>query len=137
MKKILTLFLMMIFLGLNQAGFAVPNYTYTKVTDEKYSASSPVGQFVNYAPETYQQTYETTFGPYHDVTYVNSEPLPVSYQNIEVPQNYNKTTVMTEQMRDDRETADKVIDRAWNVTGILGTLGLVTVGIMGIVSAIF
>ena len=63
-------------------------------------------------------------------------PAPAYIHDIHTPQNYNKRRVITESMRDERETADKVIDRTGRIAGTLGFLGLVTMGIIGIAHAL-
>ena len=49
-----------------------------------------------------------------------------SVQDIEVPQNYNKTVTTTQEYVDTREKADKIIDRGAKVLGTLAIVGAVT-----------
>lgn len=49
-----------------------------------------------------------------------------SIQDIEVPQNYNKTVTTTQEYVDTREKADKIIDRGAKVLGSLALVGAVT-----------
>lgn len=141
MKKIIIMLCLIFFAN---SAFAVPNYTYTRVEDEQYLASSPAGHFVNYAPPQYQyqvqpvsqNTVYVSDNGFQNVSYIVQEPAPASIQDIYTPQNYNKRRVVTETMRDERETADKIIDRTGRIAGTLGFLGLVTMGIIGIVHAL-
>ena len=145
MKKIIVMLCLIVF---TNTVFAVPNYTYTRVEDENYSASSPVGHFVNHAsPQYAEQQYNTiqyvpkntvyvSDNGFHNVNYVVESPAPAYIHDIHTPQNYNKRRVITESMRDERETADKVIDRTGRIAGTLGFLGLVTMGIIGIAHAL-
>jgi len=128
--------------------FAMPNYSYTRTEDEQYSASSPVGRFINYGPPQYsapqynavqtipQNTVYVNDNGFQNVSYVVQEPLPASVQDIHTPQSYNKRRVITETVADNRETADKIIDRTGRIAGTLGFLGLVTMGIIGIAHAL-
>lgn len=135
MKKIITMLCLIIF---SNSAFAVQNYTYTRVEDESYSASSPTGYFAQYnTPAQYgSNTQYSDNNGFQNVNYVVYEQPPVSIQDIRTPQSYNTRRVVTESMRDDRERADKIIDRTGRVAGTLGFLGLVTMGIIGIAHAL-
>ncbi len=134
--------------ALSQASFAAPNYTYVNSTEEFYDASSPVGTFVQYpagsasvrtsahVPVNYNVGYYGDPYTLPAVNYTYSEPLPVSYQQIEVPQSYNKRIVSTESYIDQREGIDKAIDRSGKIVGILGFGALLGVGIGAIISAL-
>ncbi len=138
MKKIITILCLFAF---TNTAFAVQNYTYTRVEDEHYSASSPTGYFAQYNIPANNSQYAPN--PYYgdnngfqNVNYVVYEQPPVSIQDIYTPQSYDKRKVVTESMRDDRERADKIIDRTGRIAGTLGFLGLVTMGIIGIAHAL-
>lgn len=126
MKKILALFCLIVF---SNSAFAFQNYTYTRVEDEHYSASSPTGYFEEHK---YPETPGYVKDNFHNVTYVANEPVSSTIQDIRTPQDYNRRKVVTESMRDDREKADKVIERAGVIGFTLGFLGLITMGIIGI-----
>lgn len=138
MKKFIAMLCLIFFAN---SAFAMPNYSYSRVEDEYYDASSPTGYFEQYNPsQNYpKHTVYVHNDGYHNVSYapdVVFESAPVSMQNIQTPQSYHKRRVVEENMRDNRETADKVIDRAGRVAGTLGFLGLVTMGIIGIAHAL-
>lgn len=132
MKKTAALLCLIIF---SNSAFAVQNYTYTRIEDESYSASFPAGYFaryntpannIQYAPNPHYSDNNS----FQNVNYVVYEQPPVSVQDIRTPQSYNTRRVVTESIRDDRERADKIIDRTGRVAGTLGFLGLITMGIM-------
>ncbi len=147
-KKIFAGFLLTIML--TSTASAHGNYTRVNSTEEYYNASSPVGRFIHYpegaaATSTYNTVpvnYSNTVGTTTPIvvapfaggqTY--TRPMPVSYQEIEVPQHYDKRVVTTETYVDQRETIDKVIDRSGKVVGILGVGALLGVGVAAIISA--
>lgn len=139
MKKIIIMLCLIFF---TSSAYAVPNYSYTRVEDEQYSASSPVGHFVRYKEDGYgaqnysQNVVYVNDNGFYDTQNIVYEPYPASVSDIYTPQSYNKRRVVSETMQDNRETADKVIDRTSRIAGTLGFLGLVTMGIIGIASAL-
>ncbi len=131
MKKIAALLCLIIF---SNSAFAVQNYTYTRVEEDQYSASSPVGYFEEYNSLN-TPVYVDNNG-FQNVNYISHEPSSASIQDIRTPQSYNKRKIVTESMRDDREKADKVIERVGTVGVTLGILGLITTGILAIIDVI-
>ncbi len=147
-KKVFAGFLLTIMLA--STASAHGNYTQVQAVEEYYNASSPVGTFVQY-PEGATSTYNTGYVPVNFSNTVLStttptvvapiagqtytQPMPASYQKIEVPQNYDKKIVTTNTYVDQRETIDKVIDRSGKVVGILGIGALLGVGVAAIISA--
>ena len=133
-----------------QSSFAVQNYVVTTTTNEQYSASSPVGRFENYSSNGTASAV-TAVQPYYNYNYYQPVPvnnIPVAYyggvnyntgvgytnpeynqtysvQDIQTPQDYNKTVTTTTQSIDTREKADKVIDRGFKVIGALSIAGAV------------
>ncbi len=134
MKKFLSLVLSLFFAS--NSAFAIENFTYTIVEEEQYSASSPIGHFENYQ-NSEQIIPVNNINGMQNTVYVAQSPVSANVQDIEVPQSYNKRKVVTESRRDERETADKVVDRFGKVAGPLALLGLVSMGIIGIVGAVF
>lgn len=55
-----------------------------------------------------------------------------SVQDIQTPQEYNKTVTTTEQCIDTREKADKIIDRGTKIIGTLAIVGAVTGLVIGV-----
>lgn len=156
-KKILCTTLILAFSA--QSSFAVQNYVITTTTNEQYSASSPVGRFENYTNNGTALPGVTTHAvPIYDYNYYQPTQVAVatpvinygtpvytagtsytngdynqtySSQDIQTPQEYNKTVTTTEQCIDTREKADKVIDRGMKVVGTLAVVGAVAGLIIG------
>lgn len=122
MKKIFSL-LICVAICISTPAFAMCNYTYVTSTQENYSASSPVGHFENYSRfERPLENYRNK--PYAD--YQNNTCQSAYIHDIQIPQNYNRTIVQTEQMIDTRENIDKNIDRSIKIIGGVALVGVIT-----------
>lgn len=131
MKKFITILCLIFF---TNSAFAAQNYTFTRVENEQYSASTPVGYFEEF--NTNGNPVFINNDSFHNVNYVVETPSSASIQDIYTPQSYNKSKVVTETYKDERETIDKVIERAGTVSITLGILGLITLGILNILNVI-
>ena len=63
--------------------------------------------------------------------------MPASVQQINTPQHYDKVVTTTQTVRDERENADKILDRSFKTVGILGIAGLFAAGITAIFASVF
>ena len=163
MKKFFASFLAICIFGAVPA-MAIEPSTVRTTQEEHYSATSPTGYFATYpAGSTIQtvntgyyngayvpvnETILTTGAPVNTVpaTYTN-QPVPVAYettqampasvQQIDTPQQYDKVVTTTQTFQDDREKADKILDRSMKTVGVLGLAGLFAAGITAIFAAVF
>ncbi|MCR5261411.1 MAG: hypothetical protein K6C94_06190 [Candidatus Gastranaerophilales bacterium] len=58
--------------------------------------------------------------------------MPATVQQINTPQQYDRVVTTTQTYQDDREKADKILDRSFKTVGILGIAGLFAAGITAI-----
>ena len=155
MKKFFALFLSICILGAVPA-FAVEPSSVTTTQEEHYSASSPTGYFAQYPEGSVIQTVNTGYynGGYVPVnetilttgapvaapvpaTYETTQYMPASVQQINTPQQYDKVVTTTQTVKDEREKADKILDRSMKTVGVLGLAGLFAAGITAIFAAVF
>lgn len=155
MKKFFASFLAICILGAVPAMAIEPSTVITK-QEEHYSATSPTGYFATYPAGSTVQTvntgyYNGAYVPVNDTiittgapvaatvpaTYETTQAMPASVQQIDTPQQYDKVVTTTQTFQDDREKADKVLDRGLKTVGILGLAGLFAAGITAIFAATF
>ena len=154
MKKSFAAFLAICIFGAVPA-MAIEPTTVRTTQEEHYSATSPTGYFATYPAGSTVQTVNTGYyGGYVPVndtiittgapvaanipaTYETVQPMPASVQQINTPQQYDRVVTTTQSVQDDRETADKVLDRSMKTVGILGLAGLFAAGITAIFAAVF
>ena len=156
MKKFFASFLAICILGAVPA-FAIEPSSVITTQEEHYNASSPTGYFAQYPEGAVVQTYNTGYynGGYVPVnetilttggaavpatvpaTYETTQSMPASVQQINTPQQYDKVVTTTQTFRDDREKADKILDRSFKTVGILGIAGLFAAGITAIFASVF
>ena len=158
-KKFFASFLAICILGAVPA-MAIEPSTVITTQEEHYSATSPTGYFATYPAGSTVQTvntgyyngyYNNGYIPVNDTilttgapvtatvpaTYETTQAMPASVQQINTPQQYDKVVTTTQTFQDDRETADKVLDRGLKTVGILGLAGLFAAGITAIFAATF
>ena len=154
MKKICASFLVVCFMGAVPA-FAIEPHSVITTQEEHYNASSPTGYFAQYPEGSVVQTVNTGYynGGYVPVnetilttgtpvatvpaTYETTQAMPANVQQINTPQQYDKVVTTTQRVQDDREKADKILDRSFKPVGILGIAGLFAAGITAIFASVF
>lgn len=154
MKKFFASFLAVCILGAVPA-MAIEPSTVRTTQEEHYSATSPTGYFATYPPGSTVQTVNTGYyGAYVPVNdtiittgapvattvpanYETTQAMPATVQQIDTPQQYDKVVTTTQTFQDDRENADKILDRSFKTVGILGLAGLLAAGITAIFAATF
>ncbi|MCR4880601.1 MAG: hypothetical protein K6A44_01430 [bacterium] len=155
MKKIFASFLALCIFSAVPA-FAIEPTTVTTTQEEHYNASSPTGYFATYPAGSTVQTvntgyYNGAYIPVNDTiittgtpvatnipaTYETTQAMPATVQQIDSPQQYDRVVTTTQTVRDDRENADKILDRSMKTVGILGIAGLFAAGITAIFAAVF
>ena len=158
MKKFFASFLAICILGALPA-CAIEPTTVRTTQEEHYGATSPTGYFATYPAGSTIQTvtpgyYNGAYIPVNDtiittgaqvntvpatytnqpvpVAYETTQPMPATVQQINTPQQYDRVVTTTQTYQDDREKADKILDRSFKTVGILGIAGLFAAGITAI-----
>ena len=153
-KKFFASFLAICILGAVPA-LAIEPHSVITTQEEHYNASSPTGYFAQYPEGSVVQTVNTGYynGGYVPVnetilttgpapaavpaTYETTQAMPANVQQINTPQQYDKVVTTTQTVQDDREKADKILDRSFKTVGILGIAGLFAAGITAIFASVF
>ncbi|UKI41271.1 MAG: hypothetical protein L6V95_14670 [Candidatus Melainabacteria bacterium] len=162
-KKITSIALLSCLFLSNLTAFAGPNYVYTTVHQQNCVSSSPHRKtFVTY-PSSQKTVYidvsrhvPPRHYPPHNVRYIYAPPShhhhqiymvpdyfysPQSGTNIYyeetqiLPPNYSNQTITTHIYEDNREKADKVIDRTGKIVGIAGLAAIVGLGTAALIKA--
>lgn len=155
MKKFFASFLAICILGAVPA-LAIEPHSVITTQEEHYNASSPTGYFAQYPAGSTVQTVNTGYynGAYIPVnetilstatpavtpvpaTYETVQPMPANVQQVNTPQQYDRVVTTTQTVRDERENADKILDRSFKTVGILGIAGLFAAGITAIFASVF
>ena len=133
---------------------AIEPHSVVTTQEEHYNASSPTGYFAQYPEGSVTQTvnygYPAGYVPVNNGniltttttvpatnTYETTQDMPASVQQINTPQQYDKVVTTTQTVRDERENADKILDRSFKTVGILGIAGLFAAGITAIFASVF
>lgn len=160
-KKITSIALLSCLLLPNLSAFAGPNYTYTKVHEQNGHITRNGRTFVTY-PAPRRTVYidvsrpvPPRYVPRHNIRYIHTSnryyhrvymepdyyypPSPCTNVYVEetqiVPSGYSSQTVTTHIYEDNRENADKIIDRTGKIVGIAGLAAIVGLGTAALIKA--